>query len=53
MGSTHRPRVEWAEGINEVATKIRSRNHKYIPIVEKLIISRAHVWNLGMGIGMC
>ena len=53
MGSTPRPRVEWAEGVNKVATKIRFRNHKYIPIVEKLIVSRAHVWSLGMGIGRC
>ena len=38
-----------AEGINEVVIQIRSRNHKCIALVERLIFIRACVRSLGMG----
>lgn len=41
------------EKISNIDQEIKSRNHKYIPIVEKLIITRAHVRSLGMGITRC
>jgi len=40
-----------AEGVNGVATKFRSKNHKYSILVEGVTFARARVRSLGMGMG--
>ena len=47
--------LEWimVEGVNGIATQIRSRNHMFSALVKGLIFTKAHVRSLGMGMGRC